>query len=266
MLLLVVVLLVDGTRAGSRSASPTRCSWCAGSHTVVDCIDDDVLENCRLDRDAGDPVGRGLSRSTWWPVPLVAADAADLTSLQALAALSALAVGGMLVLVGFPLRRRLGAEWSVVLGITLLTGPFLYVLLPFGEALTVFLAMAFVVAACACRPGWLLVTGLLAGLTKETMAPFLLVLGLVCARSARPLVPGASSAGAHGRRARRRGRGEQRVQRLPVRDHPQHRVHRERYAVPGRGFPVRLAIADWFAPNVGVVWFWCSAASWSWAW
>ncbi len=265
-LLLVVVLLVDGTRWVEIRITDSVL-LVRGSHTVVECIDDDVLENCQPAVAPGDPVGAWPVGA--WPlaqylvaVPLVAADVADLTTLQVLAALSALAVGGMLVLVAFPLRRLLGAEWSVVLGIALLTGPFLlYALLPFGEALTAFLVLAFVVAACARRPGWLLVTGLFAGLTKETMAPFLLVLGLVCAREAHdrwfparrllvPMVVGLVGAVVANSAFNVFRFG---TIRNTVYTAPDTRV-------PGVKFPVRLAIADWFAPNVGVVWFWFAAA------
>jgi len=168
-LLLVLVLLVDGTRwAEIRITDSTQLVL--GSHTVVNCIGSGHLVNCYV---GGWPLAQYVVA-----VPFVAAGAADLTTLHVLAALSSLAVGGMLVLVAFPIRRLVGPEWSVVLAITLLTSPFLlYALLPFGEALSAFLTLAFVVAACARRPGWLLMTGLLAGVTKETLAPFVLVLG-----------------------------------------------------------------------------------------
>ncbi|HLM17357.1 MAG TPA: hypothetical protein VK549_06015, partial [Acidimicrobiia bacterium] len=175
-LLLVLVLMVDGTRWAEIRITDSAL-LVQGSHTAVDCIEAGKFSSCYV---GGWPLAQYVVA-----VPLAAAGATDLTALQILAALSSLAVGGMLVLVAFPIRRLLGPEWSVVLGITLLTSPFLlYALLPFGEALATFLVLAFVVAACARRPGWLLVTALLAGVTKETLAPFLLVLGLVYAREA----------------------------------------------------------------------------------
>jgi hypothetical protein len=260
--LLVVLLLVDGTRwVEVRITDSTLLV--DGSHTVVDCLDDGVLTSCSADQ-----LGEGAAVGAWplaqylVAVPLVASGAADLTVLQMLAALSTLAVGGMLVLVAFPIRRLVGPEWSVVLGVTLLTSPFLlYGLLPFGEAVTAFLALAFVVVACARRPGWLLLTAVLAGVTKETLAPFLLVLGIVCAREAhdrwlperRVLVP--MIAGLVGAVALNSAFNVFRfgsIRNLTYTE-PETRV-------PGVKFPVRLAIADWFAPNVGVVWFWFAAA------
>jgi len=251
-LLLVLVLLVDGTRwAEIRITDSTQLVL--GSHTVVNCIGSGHLVNCYV---GGWPLAQYVVA-----VPFVAAGAADLTTLHVLAALSSLAVGGMLVLVAFPIRRLVGPEWSVVLAITLLTSPFLlYALLPFGEALSAFLTLAFVVAACARRPGWLLVTGLLAGVTKETLAPFVLVLGLVCAREAhdrwfparRLLVPMLV------------GLGGAVVLNSAFNVFRFGTVRNLAYTapgtrVPGLKYPVRLAISDWFAPNVGVLWFWFAA-------
>jgi hypothetical protein len=259
-LLLVLLLLVDGTRwVEIRITDPTLLV--RGAHTVVHCLDGGVLTGC----------GRGAQDTAVgaWPiaqylvaVPLVAAGAGDLSVLHVLTALSMLAVGGMLLLVAIPIRRLLGPEWSVVLGVVLLTGPFvLYALLPFGEALTAFLALAFVVAACARRPAWLAATGLLAGMTKETLAPFLLVLGLACARDAgdrwlparRLLVP--MVGGVVGAVAVNSAFNVFRFGTVRNVTYTQPRTR-----VPGVTIPVRLAIADWFAPNVGVVWFWLAAA------
>jgi hypothetical protein len=260
-LLLVLLLLVDGTRwVEVRITDSTLLV--RGSHTVADCLADGVLTSCSPAGAAGTPVGAWPLAQYLVAVPMVAVGATDLTTLQVLAALSTLAMGGMLVLVAFPIRRLLGPEWSVVLGVTLLTGPFLlYALLPFGEALAAFLALAFVVAACARRPAWLLVTGLLAGTTKETLAPFLLVLGVVCAREAAdrwlperrllvPMVTGLVGAVVLNSAFNLFRFGSIRNLTYTASD----------TRVPGVKFPVRLAIADWFAPNVGVLWFWFAAA------
>jgi hypothetical protein len=261
VVLLVALLLVDGTRWVEVRITDSIL-LVRGSHTIEECIEQGITTECGFTSARQTAVGAWPLAQYLIAVPAVAAGLADLTVLQLLAAVSSLAVGGMLVLMAFPVRRLLGIEWSVVLGVTLLTGPFLlYALLPFGEALSAFLALAFVVAACARRPGWLVVTGFLAGLTKETLAPFLFVLAVVCAREAhdrwlpawRLLVP--ISAGLVGAIATnllfnvfRFGTIRNVVYTVPE------------ARVPGIVTPARLAIADWFAPNVGVFWFWTAAA------
>jgi hypothetical protein len=97
--------------------------------------------------------------------------------------------------------------------------------------------------------------------TKETLAPFLLVLGLVCAREAhdrwlparRLLVP--MLAGLVGAIVLNSAFN---VFRFGTLRNVTYTAAGTR--VPGVKFPVQLAVADWFAPNVGVVWFWFGAA------
>jgi hypothetical protein len=251
---LVVLLVVDGTRWVELRITDSLL-LVRGSHTAVRCLEDGVFTSCHP---GASPVGAWPIMQYLLAVPLVAAGVHNFTVVQVMATVSTLAVGGMLALLAFPIRRLLGVQWAVVLTVALLTSPFvLYALLPFGEALAAFLALAFVVAACARRPGWLLVTGLLAGTTKETVAPFLLVLAIVCARNAhdrwlpagRLLVPIAVGLG---------GavvlNGAFNVFRFGTVRNVVYTAPKTR--VPGITIPVRLAIADWFAPNVGVLWFW----------
>jgi hypothetical protein len=181
--------------------------------------------------------------------------------LTSLAVVSALAVLGMLLLVAFPVRRLLGPEWAVVLAIAIITAPLVvYALLPWGEALAAFLTFAFVVVACQRRPAWLFALAVLAGITKETAAPFLLVLGLVCARSAAdrflpptrlllPLVGGVLAGFA--------------VNLLfnVFRFGTTANIYYTAFPrVPGLGRRFKYAVSLWFAPNVGVLWFWFLAA------
>jgi hypothetical protein len=259
-LVLVVLLVVDGTRWVEIRITDSLL-LVRGSHRIVHCLEHGVTTRCGLVGPRDTEVGAWPLAQYLLAVPLVAAGVRNFTVLQALAAVSSLAVGGMLLLVALPIRRLLGTTWAVVLGVALLTGPFvLYGLLPFGEALAAFLALAFVVAACARRPSWLLVTGLFAGITKETLAPFLLVLGVVCARDARdrwlpehrlvlPMVSGLIGAVvlSSAFNVFRFGAVRNLVYTAP------------RTRVPGVTTPARLGVADWFAPNVGVVWFWSVA-------
>jgi hypothetical protein len=262
-LVLVGFLVVDGSRWVELRITDSLL-LVRGSHTVVRCLEHGVLTDCKVTHSDGSTATVGAWAITQYlvAVPLVAAGVHTFTVLQVLAVISSLAVGGMLVLIGFPVRRHLGPEWSVVLALALLTGPFvLYALLPFGEALAAFLALAFVVAACARRPGWLLVTGFLAGTSKETVAPFLFVLAVVCAREARDrwlperrlLLPiGVGLAGAVVVNSAFN------VFRFGTVRNLVYTASKTR--VPGITIPFRLATADWFAPNVGVAWFWSIAA------
>ncbi len=259
-LLLVVLLVIDGSRWVELRITDSLL-LVRGSHTAVRCLEQGVLTGCDAARAAASPVGAWPVTQYLLAVPLVALGIGDSAVLTALAVVSSLAAGGMLLLVAFPIRRLFGTEWAVVFGLALLTSPFvLYAFLPFGEALAAFLALAFVVAACARRPGWLLLTGFLAGTTKETIAPFLLVLVVVCARDAddgwspprRLLVP--IVAGLGGAVVLNAAFNVFRfgTVRNVVYTAPHTRV-------PGVTIPLRLAAADWFAPNVGVVWFWSVA-------
>jgi len=254
---LVVLLVVDGTRWVELRITDSVL-LVQGSDTVVHCLTHHVFTSCKAPSTGFTVVGAWPITQYLLAVPAVALGLDDFTVLQVMAAVSSLAVGGMLLLIAFPIRRQFGTEWAVVLGIALLTSPFvLYSFLPLGEALAAFLALAFVVAACARRPGWLLLTGFLAGTTKETVAPFLFVLAIVCARNARdrwfperrlvlPIAVGLGGAVVLNSAFN--------VFRFGTVRNLTYSAPRTR--VPGVTIPTRLAIADWFAPNVGVVWFW----------
>jgi hypothetical protein len=258
---LLALLVLDGTRWVELRITDSVL-LVRGSHAADYCIRHGLWSNCKL------PAGATPETVGAWPIlqyllaiPLVAVGVADFSVLTVMAVVSSLAAGGVLVLIAFPIRRLFGGEWAVVLAVGMLTSPFLlYAFLPLGEALAAFLALAFVVAACARRPGWLVVTGLLAGATKETVAPLLFVLAAVCARDARdrwlpprrllvPIVVGLGGAVVVNSAFNIFRFGT--VRNLAYTE-PQTRV-------PGVTLPVRLALADWFAPNVGVVWFWSIA-------
>src|SRR4051794_28011790 len=181
--LLVVVLLVDGTRWVETRLGDTGV-LVAGTHAALDCLRDGTLSNC------GHAAGTDVSAVGAFAIfqyllaaPLVALGWGDATVERALAWVSTLAVAGMVVLALTVGRRVLGRRWAVVLVLALVSGPMvLYGLIPFGEALATFLCLAFALAACTRRVWWIVVTVFLACLTKETAAPFLLALGIVCAR------------------------------------------------------------------------------------
>ena len=262
LVLFVLVLAVDGSRWVELRITDSLLTV-RGSRAAEHCLLHGPLTDCVMHTPAGDETVGG------WPIaqylvaiPLVSLGISSFSILTALAVVSGLAGLGMLVLVAFPIRRLLGTEWAVVLAITIVTGPFvLYSLLPFGEALAAFLTLAFTVVACQRRPAWMFALALLAGITKETAAPFLLVLGLVCARSATdrylpprrvllPLVGGLIAAVVINLLFN--------VFRFGT---VKNIYYTESFTrVPGIGRRFKLALADWFAPNVGVLWFWFLAA------
>jgi hypothetical protein len=257
-LLLVLLLVVDGTRWVELRITDSLL-LVRGSHAAAHCLGHGPWTNCTMPAPAGpETVGAWPLAQYLFTVPLVAAGVADLDVLTIMAVVSALACGGMLLLVAFPLRRLLGREWAVILGVMLLTGPFLlYAFLPFGEALAAFLALAFVVAACARRPWLLFATALLACITKETAAPFLVLLGIVCAREAADrwfparhfvvaIVGGAALGVAANSMFNLFRFGD--VTNLEYGEASSH--------TPGVVIPAKLAASNWFAPNVGVLWFW----------
>jgi hypothetical protein len=257
--LLGLLLAVDGSRWTELTVGDS-VRLVSGSRFVENCLTHGVWTSCgeyyghgRLGAVASFPLAQYLIA-----VPLVSLGFTTNSILTVLAVTSGLAVLGMLALVAFPVRRLLGTEWAVVLAVAIVTGPFvLYSLLPFGEALAAFLAFAFTVAACCRRPVWIFALALLAGVTKETAAPFLLVLGLVCARTAAdrffpparvlvPLVGGLVAAVSINLLFN--------VFRFGTTSNVFYNGPYTR--VPGVVRRFKIAIADWFAPNVGVLWFW----------
>jgi hypothetical protein len=261
--LLVIVLLVDGTRWVNVRLGDTGV-LIGGTHAALDCLRDGTFSNCgHIAGTDVTTVGPFAIYQYLVAAPFVALGWADGTTERALAWVSTLAVAGMAVLAFTVGRRLLGTRWAVVLLLVLVSGPMvLYGLIPFGEALATFLVLAFVLAAGMRRAGWILVTVFLATLTKETAAPFVIALGIICARDnerdgwlppLRLLAPMLVGAGA--------GVGVN----LAFNQFRFGTVSNLTYngpytRVPGVSLKGKLALADWLAPNVGVLWFWTVVA------
>jgi hypothetical protein len=261
--LLVAVLLVDGTRWVDVRLGDTGV-LVQGTHAALDCVRDGTFTNC------GHAAGTDVSAVGAFAIfqylvaaPLVAVRLGDATVERALAWVSTLAVAGMVALSLTVGRRVLGRRWAVVLVLALVSGPMvLYGLIPFGEALATFLGLAFALAASTRRVAWIVVTVFLVCITKETAAPLVLVLGVVCARESErdgwlppmrllgPMVAGALAGVAVN--------FAYNMFRFGTISNLTYNAAFTR--VPGVRLKARLALADWFAPNVGVVFFWTVTA------
>jgi hypothetical protein len=260
--LLVIVLLVDGTRWAETRLGDTGV-LVTGTHAALDCIKDGTFTNCgHVAGTDASSVGAFAIFQYLVAAPMVAVGWGDATVERGLAWVSTLAVAGMVVLALTVGRRVLGRRWAVVLVLAMVSGPMvLYGLIPFGEALSTFLYFAFALAACTRRWRWIAVTMFTACLTKETVAPFLFVIGAVCARDdddgwlppARvtvSMVGGAVAAGVVNTAFNifRFGTWSNLTYNAPF------------TRVPGVPIKVKLALADWLAPNVGVLFFWTVTA------
>jgi hypothetical protein len=259
----VAVLLLDGTRWVETRLGDTGV-LVSGTHAALDCVRDGTLSGCgHVAGTDTSTVGAFALAQYVLAAPLVALDLGDATVERGLAWTSAAAVAAMVVLALTIGRRVLGHRWAVVLVLALVSGPMvLYGLIPFGEALATFLCFAFALAACTRRTRWIVITIFLACLTKETAAPFLLAIGVVCARDddhdgwlpplriLGPMVGGAIAAVVvnAGFNLFRFGTVSNLTYSAPY------------TRVPGVVIKAKLAVADWLAPNVGVLFFWTVTA------
>jgi hypothetical protein len=257
--LLAALLVFDGSRWVDTHLGDTGV-LVQGTHDALSCLSHGTFTNCAHvagSRTSG--VGAFAIAQYLVAAPMVALGLADATVQRGLAWVSAAAVAGMVVLAFTAGRHVLGRTWAVVFLLAIVSGPMLlYGLIPFGEALAAFLGMAMVLAACRRRAGWVLVTTLTACLTKETAAIFLVPLALVCARddeedgwlppwrlTVATLVGAALAVVVNGAfNLFRFGSVSNLTYNGPY------------MRVPGVGLRVKLAVADWLAPNVGVLVFW----------
>lgn len=261
--LFVLVLLLDGTRWVETRLGDTGV-LVQGTHAALDCLGDRTFTSCgHLAGTNATEVGPFALAQYLLAAPMVAVGLGDATVERGLAWMSTLAVAGMVVLSLTVGRRALGRQWAVVLVLAMVSGPMvLYGLIPFSEALAAFLCLAFALAACRRRTWWIVLTIFLACLTKETVAPLLLGIGVICARDPDhdgwlpplrvlgPMVGGAvagvvTNAGFN-------------VFRFGTVSNLNYNGPFQR--VPEFGIKVKLAVANWLAPNVGVLFFWTVTA------
>jgi hypothetical protein len=166
-----------------------------------------------------------------------------------------------IVLAGRRIRHL--RDWTPELLIVLFTGPLLfYALAGFGEMLAAALCFAFVVSALSRRPVLMALTLAIACLGKETLAPFLVGLGVVCARDRDDgwlpprryllaLVTGAAA-----------GLGLSAAFNVFRYGTPKNLLYfQPQFRTPGQRLPLNFFAELWFAPSGGLLWFWFSAFS-----
>ena len=233
-----------------------------GSESLQLCLHAGVTSHC--DRYAAPPRGKGVD--PWPPYQhLVVAGLLELglstdAIYRGLQLLNVAALLGLALLLGL-VGRRTGRAWAAPLLVLLVIASPLawYTWSTFSEAAAVTLCAAVAAAALLRAPPWaLLVLVWLAGITKETAAPFLFALAAVCLLatplSSAPLRRGhwlAIGAGAVLAIATHAGLNELRFGQLTnaIYLHPGTRVE-------DLGIVARFAVSLWLAPNGGTAFFW----------
>jgi hypothetical protein len=263
---LIVVFLVlqvaTGLRTGNAHTGDTD-NLVKGARVASECFDRHVFKGCA--HRAGTPWTDVFPYPLLQYIPSVALIRMGLGNnsvVDLLARINLLSFLGSLACVVFVGRRVRGLRsWTPELLIVLLTGPLLYyALVGFGEMTAAFTGLLFVCATVSRRPVLTAVTMAVACLGKETMAPFLLLLGLACARdpddgwlpARRMLVP--LVAGAVG------GLALTAVFNVFRFGTPKNLFYlQDQFQTPGRRNVLNFFAQVWFAPAGGLFWFWLPA-------
>jgi hypothetical protein len=191
---------------------------------------------------------------------LGAVGVSDTGILRTLAAISTVCLAGILLLGWWIVRRHAGGGPAAIVATALAAGPLIwYARATFGEMLATFLMLLFIEAVLSQRrPLTLAVTLWLAGITKETTIPFLLVLGLVALFGpARARIRAvryeliALAAGAVLVLATNAGFNLFRFDSIWNEYNLQ-----SLFRVPGHGRRAEIALSIWAAPNGGLLEFW----------
>lgn len=232
----------------------------AGARTALDCVDQGTWRGCA--HVPGNP-GTGV-----FPYPLlqylpatfaVWLGASDTAVLGFLARISVLAFAGCLGLIWFALRER---PRLAALGVLAVLGSAAtyQATSAFGEMLAALVVVAAIVAVRSGRPATILATCLVACIAKETLAPFVVLLGLVAGRPddrwlprRRVLVPLVIGAGFGvflniGFNLFRFGS-------------PRNLNYLQSFRrTPGIGLKLELFVAEWASPVAGLLWTWSIAS------
>ncbi len=180
--LYLLVVLLDARRIGHLTTGDTN-NLVNGTFRALECLSQGKFVECGY--------FEGTIRTTVHPfpllqylvaAPLVAFGLQDAATVRWLGLVSWFAVAGVVatVIATFRTRPRLAA---LVL-VSILASSYMYqATSAFGEALSAAVVVGAICAAIRRRPGEIFLLVLLASLGKETLAPFVVVLVLVCARS-----------------------------------------------------------------------------------
>jgi hypothetical protein len=196
----IVLLGASQMRFGGVGDYPGTDSYtlASGARVALDCVDDGVWRECGH---APRQTNSGVAPYALLQyAPAAAAVKAGLNTrdtVKAMARVSYVAFIVMLALVVVAARKFRWRGWTPLLVIAVLSTPILYqATSSFGESLAATAVMAAVVAALWKRPVLLAIATFAAGVSKETMIPFVVLLVLAVGRDdgdawppARVLVP-----------------------------------------------------------------------------
>ena len=259
--LFLLLLFVNGRPLGNVHTGDSDF-LVQGAQVALDCLDDGVFSRCAL-------VNENYSAVSPYPLLQFLPAAAFLglgldneAAVTGLAVLNGLALLASLACV-LVVSRRVLAGWAPALLIVILSSPLLfYSTAGFGEMLATFLALLGVSLVLLRRPvGAAVVLGL-ACLGKDTMAPFLLMLALLCGRdegdgwlpprSMLVAIGSGIGAGVVLTTAFNLFRYGQLFNLFYL---------QSAFRVPGPARQVNHFGALWAAPNGGMLWFWTSATA-----
>jgi hypothetical protein len=258
----LVLQIVSGVQASNVHTGDTD-HLVKGARVASACLDRHVLKGC-----AHQPGGVWTDDFPYpllQYIPAVALVRMGISNdhvVSLLARINLLSFLGSLACIVFVCRRARGLRsWTPELLIVMLASPVLfYALVGFGEMTAAFAALLFVCAVVTRRPVLTAVTLAVACLGKETMAPFLLLLGLACGRdpddgwlpARRMLVP--LVGGAVG------GLALTAAFNLFRFGTPKNLFYlQDQFQTPGKRRVVDFFAQLWFAPAGGLLWFWLPA-------
>jgi hypothetical protein len=255
----LVALTTDGTTRGYQSlVSVDTIGIIRGSHVALGCLSHHVFSGCGV-------VSRRTTSVLPYPllqylvvIPAIKLGMSDRSILHALSRVNAVAFVATMVFLAAVGRRLRRPGWGTLLVVFCVSGPLAYYAVTgLGEMPALLFATLFVGAVLTGRPVLAGVILAIACLGKETFAPFLFALGVICGR--RPedrwlpratvlvaLICGASAGVTLDAAFNvfRFGSPLNQAYLNPL------------YRTPGLRYPTSFSAAIWLSPNAGLLFFW----------